>query len=207
MERLRPFYTWGMCLMEPYVAPPWVAHHNKVGRQYSRLLQKRAAVIKRPLSNSIRTSANKAQDGDLDRIRLILPKVPPSVVWEGRILSLTLDEQVLQFLCCWQVPTKRKVDLDRSPATVCYWAGRILSLTLEEQVLCFLCCWQVPIKRRSRPNLVNFAKSAAATVIWEGCCPFLIWYKFLLTIIADKIKLHMKDCKKQDNLIFWNSTL
>ena len=44
MERLRPFYTWGMCLMEkPYVAPPRVAHHNKVGQQYSGLLQKRLA--------------------------------------------------------------------------------------------------------------------------------------------------------------------
>ena len=136
MERLRPFYTWAMCLMEPYVAPPWVAHHNKVGRQYSRLLQKRAAVIKRPLSNSIRTSANKAQDGDLDRFRLILPKVP---------------------------------------SVIGYRAGRILSLTLEEQVLCFLCCWQVSIKRRrrSQPDPVNFGKSAAATLIWEGCFLFL----------------------------------
>ena len=40
MGRLQPFYTWGMCLMELMLLPPWVAHHNKVGQQYNRSAQR-----------------------------------------------------------------------------------------------------------------------------------------------------------------------
>ena len=79
MERLRPFYTWGMCLMELMLPRPESLITIKLGNNTGELHKRVDAAIKRPLSNSIRTSANKAQGGD-DRIRLILAKVLPTLL-------------------------------------------------------------------------------------------------------------------------------
>ena len=89
MERLRPFYTWGMCLMELMLPRPELLITIKLATIQQNCAKEWTA-IKRPLSNSIGTSANKAQGGD-DRIRLILAKVLPPLL--GGIFSSSFSKR------------------------------------------------------------------------------------------------------------------